>query len=126
MCRGDWGRAGGVRRAGYGRAVAGEGQALVRGAAQQPAEPGAQAADAVQGECVEGGVRVVGGIGVCGEQPVLAQEVQHAARGLGHGEGGQQGEQEELEGGRNPGVQDRPGQGARGVGFARCGGLVCH
>ncbi len=80
----------------------------------------------MQGEGVRGGVRLAGGIGVGGEEPVLAQEAQRAARGLGHGEGGQQGEQQELEGGRKPGVQDRRGHGPRGVGFARCGGLVGH
>jgi hypothetical protein len=124
--RRPWGRAGGRRRGEYGRAVAQQGQAAVGLAAQQPAEFGAGAAEAAQLVPVLGGVRVFVGVGVRGEEPVLARQAHHIARGLGHGEGAKQGQQQELEGGRNLGVQDRPRPGARCVGFARRGCSVWH
>jgi hypothetical protein len=57
-----WRCAGGERRAGYGRALAGQGHALGGGAAQDVADPGALAADFAQGTVVPGGVRVFGGV----------------------------------------------------------------
>ena len=123
---GPWGRAGGLRRAGYGRAMAGQGHAAVGGAAQEPAEFGAKLENAAEGVGILGGVQVVGEIGVGGEEPVLAQEVARAGGGLGLREGGEQGQQQELQDRRNLGVQNRPRPGARCVGFARCGGLMGH
>jgi len=113
-------------RAGYGRAQAGQGHALGAVAAQDPAEPGALAADAAQGAIVPDGLRVFGGIEFRGGIPVLARAPQRAARGLRHGERGEQSQQQELQGGRNPGVRDRPRQEARCVGFDRSGGLMWH
>jgi hypothetical protein len=103
-----------------------QGHALGAVAAQQPAEAGAPAAEATQGVLVEQGVRVLIGGEVRGEEPVLAQEVLRAAGGVAHREGGEQGQQQQLERHRNPGVQDRPRQGARCVGFDRSGGLMGH
>ena len=120
------GGAGGLRGTEYGRTVAGEGHAAVRGAAHEPAELGAELEQAAQDVGVLGGLQVVAEVGVGGEQPVLAQGAQRAGLGVCLREGGEQGQEQELEGGRNPGVQDRPHPGVRCVGFGRCGGLVCH
>jgi hypothetical protein len=106
--------------------VAREGDAAVGGAAHEPAEFGTQLQDAAQDAGVPGGVEVFGEVGVGGEEPILAQGAQGAAGGVGPGEGGEQGEKQKLEGGRNPGVQDRPQPGVRSVGFVRCGGLMGH
>jgi hypothetical protein len=106
--------------------VAGQGHAAVGLAAQEPAQLRPQPEKAAQDIGILGGVQVVAEIGVRGEEPVLAQCVARAAGGVRHREGGQQGQQQELQGHRNPGVQDRPRQGARCVGFARCGGLMWH
>jgi hypothetical protein len=114
--------AGGLRRAEFERAAAGRGHALVGGATQNPADPGALAADLAQGAVIPEGVRVFGGVEFGGVIPVLAR----AARGVRHGEGGEQGQQQELQRRRNLGVQNRPRPGARCVGFARCGGLMGH
>ena len=110
----------------FGRAVARQGDAAVGVAAQKPAEFGPQLEQAAQGVGALGGVQVFGEIAVGGEEPVLAQGAQGVAGGSGHREGAEQGEKQELQGRRNPGVQDRPRPGARCVGFARCGGLVWH
>ena len=110
----------------FGRAVARQGDAAVGVAAHEPAEFGPQLEQAAQGVGVLGGVQVFGEIAVGGEEPVLAQEVPCAARGLGPREGGEQGEQQELQRRRNPGVQNRPRSGARCVGFDRSGGLMGH
>jgi hypothetical protein len=120
------GRAGGLRGAGGGRAVAGQGHAAVAGAAHEPADEGAQLEEAAEGVRIPGGVQVLGEGGGVGEEPVLAQGAQRAAGGLRARDGGEEGQEQELEGGRNPGVQDRPRPGARCVGVARCGGLVGH
>ena len=117
---------GGLRRAGYGRALAGPGHAAVGVAAHEPADFGAELEQAAQGVGVFGGVQVFGEGAVRGEEPVLAQGAQGVAGGSGHREGAEQGQEQELEGGRNPGVQDRPRPGARCVGFARYGGLLWH
>ena len=119
-------RAGGLFRAGYGRGVARRGHAAVGVAAHEPADFGAELEQATQGEGVFGGVQVFGEGAVRGEEPVLAQGAQGVAGGSGHREGAEQGQKQELQGGRNPGVHDRPRPGARCVGFARCGGLVWH
>ena len=121
-----WWRAGDECRAGYGRAQAGQGHALGGGTAEDVAEPGALAADSAQGAVVPKGVRVFGGVEFGGGIPVLARAPQGVARGPGHGERGEEGQQQELQGGRNPGVRDRPRQEARGVGFGRSGGLKWH
>jgi hypothetical protein len=110
----------------FGRAVARQGDAAVGVAAQKPAELRPQLEQAAQGVGVLGGVQVFGEIAVGGEEPVLAQSAQGVAGGSGHSEGAEQGEKQELQGRRNPGVQDRPRPGARCVGFARCGGLIGH
>ncbi len=82
--------------------------------------------DAAQGVGLLGGVQVFGEIGAGGEEPVLAQEMPGAARGFRLREGGEQGQQQELDERRNLGVQNRPRPGARCVGFAQCGVLVRH
>jgi hypothetical protein len=106
--------------------MAGQGHAPVGPAAQQPADLRPQLEQAAQGVGILGGLQVVGEIGAGGEEPVLAQEVLRAAGGVRLREGGEQGQQQELQRRRNPGVQDRPRPGARCVGFARCGGMVWH
>ena len=116
------GRAGDVCRAGYGRALAGQGHTFGAVAAQDPTEPGPLAADFAQGAVVPKGLRVFGGVEFGGGVPILARAPQRAARGLRHGQRGEKGQQQELHGGRNPGVRDRPRQGAQGVGFDRSGG----
>ena len=120
------GRAGSLRRARYGRTLAGQGHAAVGGAAQKPAELRPQLENAAQGVRGLGALQVFAEIGVGGEEPVLAQEVPRAARGLGPRKGGEQGEQQELQRRRNPGVQNRPRPGARCICLARCGGLMGH
>ena len=122
--RRHWGRAGGLGRAEYGRAVAGKGHTLGRVAAHEPAEPGAPTTQAAQDVRIP--VGVFAGVGGDGEEPVLVRAAQGVARGGCAREGGEQGQQQELQRGRNPGVQDRPRPGARCVGFARCGGLMGH
>ena len=122
--RPPWRPAGGLGRAEYGRAVAGQGHALGAVAAHKPAEPGAQAKQPAQDIGVP--VLVFAGAGGDGEEPVLLRAAQGVARGGCTSEGGEQGQQQELQRGRNPGVQDRPRPGARCVGFARCGGLMGH
>jgi hypothetical protein len=56
----------------------------MRCAAQNPADPGALAADLAQGAVVPEGVRVFGGVEFGGGIPVLARAAQGAARDLGH------------------------------------------
>ena len=121
-----WWRAGGRRGAQYGRKLAGEGHAAIGLAAHEPADFGAQAEEATQDIGILGGVQILAEIGVGGEEPILTQAGHLLARDLRHREGGQQGEPQEPEHRRNPGVQDRLRQGAQGVGFVRGGGLVWH
>ena len=121
-----WRRAGGLLRTGYGRGKARGGHAAVGMAAHEPADFRAQLENAAQGVGIPGGVQVFAEGAVGGEEPVLAQGAQGAAGGSGHREGAEQGQEQELQGRRNPGVQDRPRPGARCVGFARCGGLMGH
>ncbi len=116
-------RAGGDGRAGYGRALARQRHALGGGAAQDVADPGALAADLAKGAIVPEGVRVFGGVELGGVIPVLARAAVREARLR---KGGEEGQQEELQGGRNPGVRDRPRQGAQGVGLVRSGRVKWH
>ena len=119
-----WRRACGLGGAEYRRAVAGEGHALCTVAAHQPAEAGAQAKQPAQDMGVP--VGILGGVGGEGEEPVLVRAAHGVARDGRDLEGGEQGQQQELQRGRNPGVQNRLRQGAQGIGFARCGGLMWH
>ena len=119
-------RAGGLRRGEYGRAMAQRGHAAVGLAVQEPAELGADAAKAADLVPVEGRVLVVAGGAVRGQEPVLARNAQEAAPGGCQGQGCEEGEQQQLEGQRNLGVQDRPRPGARCFGLVRCGGIVWH
>ena len=121
-----WRGAGGVRGAECGRAVAGESHAAVAGAAHEPADHGAELEEAAEGVRIPGGVQVFGEVGVLGEEPVLAEAAQGAAGGFRAREGGEEGQEEELEERRNLGVQGGPRPGARCVGFDRCGGIVWH
>jgi hypothetical protein len=64
--------------------VAGQGHAPVGPAAQEPADLGPELEDAAQGMGILDGVQVVAEIGAGGEEPILAQGAQRAARGFAH------------------------------------------
>jgi hypothetical protein len=99
-------------------------------AAQDPADPGALAAQTAQGARMEYGREVVDGFADGGEAPILTRGARPAAE-EGRGEAGaeeerQQGEQEAEHGGRKMDVIRRLRQAAKGVGFDRSGDGIWH
>ncbi len=104
--------------------------------AQDPADPGALAAQTAQGARVEYGREVVDGFAGGGEMPIPLRGAPRAGGGGGHGELGhdrlvpreerQQGEQELKQGRRKMDAIHRLRQAAKGVGFERCGGRMWH
>ena len=109
-----WRCAGGARGAGSGRATARTAHAAAGPAAEDPADPGALAAQAPQGARMEYGREIVDGFASRGELPIPLRGAPGAAVGRGQGgleltcdgfvsgENGQQSEQE-LEQGQGQG-----------------------
>ena len=116
--------------------MAGKAHAAAGAAAQDPADPGALAAETAQGARVEYGCEVVDGFAGGGEVPIPKRGAPGAGGGGGQGEFGhdrlvpreerQQGEQELKQGRRKMDAIHRLRQAAKGVGFERSGDRKRH
>ena len=118
--------------------MAGKAHAAAGAAAQDPADPGALAAETAQGARVEYGCQVVDGFAGGGEVPIPLRGAPGAAVGRGQGgfelsrdgfasgEDGQLGEQELEQGRRKMDAIHRLRQAAKGVGFERSGDGMWH
>ena len=102
--------------------------------AQDPADPGALAAQTAEGARMEHGCQVVDGFAGRGEVPIPKRGAPGAAVGRGQegrdgfvsGEECQQGEQEVLQGRRKMDASHRLRHTAKGVGFERSGDGMWH
>ena len=116
--------------------MAGKAHAAAGAAAQDPADPGALAAEATQGARVEYGCQVVDGFAGGGELPIPGGGAPCAGGGGGQGELGhdrlvpreerQKGEKQVEEGRRKMDAIHRLRQAAKGVGFSRSGDGMWH
>ena len=140
--RDAWGRgAGDAVRGELGCALDGRAHAAGAGAAQDPAEHGALAADVAHGARVEERREILDGAAIGGELPVLAGNAPGVAAGdplgaagafhlLAEGfaleQEGDQGEQQGTQGGREMDVLEHARHAAGCVGFKKGCDLICH